>query len=47
MTHKKAAAGDVYVVLKQNGIDSIYATSASATQRSETLRKTAADPSNN
>ena len=42
---KAAAAFDVYVVLTKNGIDSIYATSAPATERAETLRSAAVDPS--
>jgi BRCT domain type II-containing protein len=44
-TQKAAVAFDVYVVLNKNGIDSIYATSAPATKRAETLKSAAADPS--
>ena len=36
---------DVYVVLSKNGIDSVYATSTLATERAQTMKSAAADPS--
>lgn len=38
-------ASSVFVVVNGTGVDSVYATDASATERAETLKATATDPS--
>lgn len=46
MPPKAAKTGSsVFIVVNGNGVDSVYATGASATERAETLKARATDPS--